>query len=81
MNLLTWNQRPREEASLFNPALSISEDGGLVRGVKPPIVSKKFEDSITTDARECLGSARMLGRWLAKAGATSTIMAAWGIRP
>jgi hypothetical protein len=61
-------------------ALAFADDGGLVLGTKPLTVGKKFEDTITEDARECVATARMLGRWLAKAGATSTIMAAWGVK-
>lgn len=62
-------------------ALAFSNDGGLVLGTKPLAVGKKFENEITEDARECVAAARMLGRWLAKAGSTSTIMTAWGIKP
>lgn len=62
-------------------ALAFANDGGLVLGNKPLTVGKKFEESITVDSRECVIAARMLGRWLAKAGTTSTIMAAWGVKP
>lgn len=62
-------------------ALAFADDGGLVLGAQPLTVGKKFEDGITADARECIATARMLGRWLAKAGTTSTIMAAWGVKP
>lgn len=62
-------------------ALAFADDGGLVLGTKPLTVGKKFKGSMTEDARECIATARKLGRWLAKAGATSTIMAAWGIKP
>jgi hypothetical protein len=62
-------------------ALAFTNDGSLVLGTNPLKVGKNFEDTITEDARECLASARMLGRWLAKAGSTSTIMAAWGVKP
>ena len=62
-------------------ALAFADNGCLVLGANPLIVGKKFEDEITEDARDCMTTARMLGRWLAKAGATSTIMAAWGVKP
>lgn len=62
-------------------ALEFSDDGDLVVGAKALAVGKKFEDATTEDARECVTTARMLGRWLAKAGATSTILAAWGVKP
>jgi hypothetical protein len=62
-------------------ALAFANDGGLVIGAKPLVVGKKFEDGLTDDARECFATARLLGRWFAKAGTTSTIMAAWGVKP
>lgn len=62
-------------------ALAFAGDGGLVRGARPLTVGKKFEDGLTVDASECVVTARMLGRWFAKAGTTSTIMAAWGVKP
>lgn len=62
-------------------ALAFADDGGVVLGKKPLVVARKFEDGLTDDARECVGAARLLGRWFAKAGTTSTIMTAWGIKP
>lgn len=62
-------------------AMAFADGGGVTLGAKPLIVAKKFEDSITDDARECIATARLLGRWFAKAGTPSTIMAAWGIKP
>ena len=62
-------------------ALAFVDDGGVVLGAKPLVVARKFEDGLTEDARECIATARLLGRWFAKAGTTSTIMAAWGIKP
>lgn len=67
--------------SIEREALSFADDGGLVLGAKPPTAGKKFEEALTADAWECVTAARMLGRWFAKAGATSTIMAAWGVKP
>jgi len=62
-------------------ALEFISNGDLMIGAKPLAVGKKFEDGLTDDARECLATARLLGRWFAKAGTTSTIMAAWGVKP
>jgi hypothetical protein len=59
---------------------SIDVDGGIAIGDKPLQVNKKFEVTITSDYCECIAAARLLGRWFAKAGTTSTIMAAWGIK-
>lgn len=62
-------------------ALAISNDGGLNLGDERVSVSKKFENAMTPDARDCINTARMLGRWFAKAGTTSTILSAWGVKP
>lgn len=62
-------------------AIAFADDGGVSLGSKPLRVTKKFEDAVTDDARECIAAARLLGRWFAKAGTASTIMAAWGIKP
>lgn len=59
---------------------SLSADGKLLIGDKPLKVNKKFELTLTSDYCECIAAARLLGRWFAKAGTTSTIMAAWGIK-
>lgn len=67
--------------AIHRTALSFAEDGGVVIGARPLSLGKTFEDGITEDALECVTTARMLGRWLAKAGTTSTIMAAWGVKP
>lgn len=61
--------------------LAITSDGGLQLGSAPVSASKRFELALTHDARECVGTAKLLGRWFAKAGTTSTILAAWGIKP
>lgn len=62
-------------------ALAVSADGGLEPGKVPLAVTKKFEVTLTHDAQHCVATARLLGRWFAKAGTTSTILAAWGIKP
>jgi hypothetical protein len=62
-------------------ALEVASDGGLMLGKAPASATKKFELSLTYDAQGCISTARLLGRWFAKAGTTSTILAAWGIKP
>jgi len=61
--------------------LAFNDDGGVILGAKSLSVTKNFENTLTDDARECIATARLLGRWLAKAGTASTILAAWGIKP
>ncbi len=36
---------------------------------------------LSDEAQECLKQARFVGRWFARAGAPSTVMALWGVRP
>lgn len=62
-------------------ALAVSADGGLELGASPVTVGKKFENGLTADARDSIVCSRMLGRWFAKAGTTSTILSGWGIKP
>lgn len=62
-------------------ALAFAEDGGVMLGGRALSVGRKFEETLTDDARDCFAATRLLGRWLAKAGTPSTIMAAWGIKP
>ena len=62
-------------------AIQFADDGGVTLGTKPLTIAKKFENALTDDARECIAAARLLGRWFAKAGTASTILAAWGIKP
>lgn len=62
-------------------ALQVAPDGGLMHGAAPVVAARKFENRLTHDAQECIATARLLGRWFAKAGTTSTILAAWGIKP
>lgn len=59
----------------------LTEEGDLLLGDKLLAVGKKFQEGLTEDARDCIVTARLLGRWFAKAGTTSTIMAVWGIKP
>jgi len=62
-------------------ALAFAEDGGVMLGNRALSVARRFEETLTDDARDCVTATRLLGRWLAKAGTASTIMAAWGIKP
>jgi hypothetical protein len=61
--------------------LQISDDGGLTPGRVGFSAGKKFELTLTHDAADCVACARMLGRWFAKAGTTSTILSGWGMKP
>ncbi len=62
-------------------ALEISPDGGLQLSKTTVSAAKKYEATLTHDAQACITAARLLGRWFAKSGTTSTILAAWGLKP
>ncbi|MDT0499176.1 three component ABC system middle component [Algiphilus sp. W345] len=62
-------------------SLSVSEDGGLVAGPTRVASTPKFDETLSYDARDCINATKLLGRWFAKAGTTSTILSAWGIKP
>jgi hypothetical protein len=62
-------------------ALVVNDEGGLVTGPSRVAFTATFEQGLTHDARDCVTATRLLGRWFAKAGTTSTILSAWGIRP
>lgn len=62
-------------------ALIISPSGELSIGPLKITFSAKFREDLTPDAGDCIAATRLLGRWLAKAGTSSTILSAWGIRP
>src|SRR5262249_7169394 len=84
----------RERAKSFRPvvqeairfaidrsALIISDDGGIWTGPVRVSFTTKIETTLTRDTEDCISATRFLGRWFAKAGTTTTILAAWGIRP
>jgi hypothetical protein len=62
-------------------ALIITEAGELAIGPSRVTFTSKFEQAMSRDSRECIAAAKLLGRWFAKAGTTSTILSAWGVRP
>jgi hypothetical protein len=62
-------------------ALAITNEGCLTVGSMRVAFTARFEQTLTHDSRDCVAAARLLARWFAKAGTTSTILSAWGIRP
>jgi len=73
-----------QEAIMFSmtqDVLAIAQDGTLQVGRKKIPVTERSMESFTREARECVDRARFLGRWLATAGTTATIMASWGVAP
>lgn len=66
--------------------ISMGLSTGLIRfdgdGVMSSGERRSFRGfSRTADFTSALESARFVGRWLARSGASSTVLALWGIRP
>jgi hypothetical protein len=73
-----------QEAIMFSmdqDVLGVGQDGGLLAGPKRIPVTDRSMESSSRETRECIDRARFLGRWLATAGTTATVMASWGITP
>lgn len=71
------------EAVLFagsHRALRFVNGGRLATGPSS-ISTTKYERTTTDEARACLRSARLIGRWFAAAGSEHTVLLLWGIRP
>lgn len=60
-------------------ALAITDAGGLSLGTKKASFTPSFYEETTHEVRDIVDSTRLLGRWFAGAGATSTILSAWGV--
>jgi hypothetical protein len=73
-----------QEAIMFGLSqgvLAVAQDGSLHVGRNKIPVTERSMGSFTREARECIDRARFIGRWLATAGTTATIMASWGVAP
>lgn len=72
------------EALLFGmqyQTLELTADGDLRVGTKRQTVTDKRTSLFTDEARDCVERAGFVGRWLATAGTTAAIYAAWGVAP
>lgn len=72
------------EAILFgvqHETLAVTPDGALSLGAKHRSPTERRTPLFTAEARECMERAAFLGRWLAAAGSTASIFAAWGVAP
>jgi hypothetical protein len=54
-------------------------DNGLI-GLGSVRIRDAWLKSGTEEYRECISKSRFVGRWLAGAGTTPTVLAAWGVR-
>jgi hypothetical protein len=59
----------------------VLRNGGLLETTLNTSDVTRTIRTISDEARECVMRARFLGKWFAKAGATHTAMAFWGVRP
>ncbi|WP_306259909.1 three component ABC system middle component [Pararhizobium sp. IMCC21322] len=72
------------EAIIFAVAqevLAIREGHHLQLGSKKAPFSKGFIDETTAETRDIIDRTKFVGRWFAKSGSESSILAAWGVRP
>lgn len=60
-------------------ALAITEFGELTVGSKKASFTPLFYEESTHEVKAIVDATRFLGRWFAGAGATSTILSAWGV--
>lgn len=64
---------------LTNSSIEITRSGEIEVGKNKVNFTPKLIAECTRDMSETIVSTKMLGRWFAKAGSTSSIMATWGI--
>lgn len=72
------------EATVFAIAkhiLAIAEGHHLRLGPKKAHFPKGFIADTTPETRDIIDRAKFVGRWFAKSGSESSILAAWGVRP
>lgn len=75
---------PIREATIFAIAQDVIgiEEGHYLRlGSKKAHFPKGFVDDTTAETRDIIDRAKFVGRWFAKSGSESSILAAWGVRP
>ena len=61
-------------------AISFGNGGAITAGPKRASFTSTALNETTTDVRDTIKAVRLIARWFAIAGDTSTILAAWGIR-
>jgi hypothetical protein len=73
-----------QEAVMFglaHEALRVSESGLIILGSTRVVTTERTMILFTEEARDCIDRSGFVGRWFAKAGSPSTIMAIWGVAP
>lgn len=72
------------EATMFGMAhevMQIADGHHLCLGPKKAHFPKSFIDDTTAETRDIIDRTKFIGRWFAKSGSESSILAAWGVRP
>ncbi len=59
----------------------VLRNGGLLETTLNTSDVTRTIRTLSDEARDCVMRAGFLGKWFAKAGATHTAMAFWGVRP
>jgi ABC-three component (ABC-3C) system Middle Component 3 len=59
----------------------LPRNGGLLETTLTNADVERTTRMLSNEARECVMRAKFVGKWFAKAGATHTSMAFWGVRP
>jgi len=59
----------------------VPRNGGLLETTLTNADVARTTRTLSNEARECVMRAKFVGKWFAKAGATHTAMAFWGVRP
>ncbi len=60
--------------------IAISGGGRIVPSPRPRVLSSYLTEA-TDEVRDCVRKSAFLGKWFARAGSTTTIMALWGVKP
>ena len=71
------------EAILFgviHRLMAISVDGEIIPSPRPRRLVSYLAEA-TEEVRDCIVKSAFVGKWFARAGSTTTIMALWGIKP
>ena len=56
------------------------QDATLVAGSRPRTMVQ-FERDATDEVRACIKKAEFVGKWFARSGDYTTVMALWGVAP
>lgn len=86
--LVRFAERASALVPLVQEGILFGANGGLlevspegVANVRRPRGMAEFLENATTEVRECVKKAELVGKWFARSGDYSTVMALWGVAP